>query len=237
MNFIKKIADKIFDKNVHLQFQKFSRGNFKNRAQIKAKFTNGRYIVSTTAEFANDMIGDVAKKIMDKKTKVTGIIVTTSDLKGRLDFSSVSQFQGVKKYSIDKEMTGNEILKILNEFPGAFFALSFKTPDEETEIKIKAKMPKSGKPSTKEEEAPKPDFCKLVTTDEKLGKSFVFERPEFKEADVNHLFKIDEIIVSEELKKEKDFAKIREMAKRKGKIIRVANIDGRRVISELEFEA
>ena len=35
----------------------------------------------------------------------------------------------------------------------------------------------------------------------------------------------------------KDFAKIREMAKRKGKIIRKAEIDGHEVINEKEFLA
>ena|SRR3989344_3213817 len=238
MNFIKKVADKIFDEDVHLQFQKFSRGDFKDRAQIRAKASKGRYTLSTTAEFANEMVKDSAEKVRDKKVTVTGIIVTTSDLKGKLDFDGVSQFQGVKKYSINKEMSGNDILNMLKEFPKAFFALSFKTPNGETELKIKPKMPKSGKPSRKsEDEKPKPDFCKLITNDEKLAKSFIFERDEFKEANVNHVFMINEIVISDQLKKEKDFAKIREAAKRKGKILRIANIDGEEIRTELEFEA
>ena len=237
MNFIKKIADKHFDEDVHLQFQKFSRGEFKDRAQIRAKASKGKYTIFTTGEFANEMVKEVAEKIKDKRVAVTGIVVTTSDLKGKLDFNSISQFQGVKKYVINKEMTGNEILKTLKEFPKAFFALSFKTPDGETELKIKPKMPKSGKPSSKKEDAPKPDFCKLITTDEKIGRSFVFETPDFKEANINHEFVITEIVVPNELKNEKDFAKVREHAKRKGKIIRVADVDGRKIKTELYLEA
>lgn len=237
MNFIKKIADKIFDEDVQFQFQKFSRGEFRDRAQIKAKNSKGRYTISTTYEFSNELVKDVAEKIKDKKVNVKGIIVTTSDLKGKLNFNSVSQFQGVKKYSTDREMTGNEILKTLKEFPRAFFALSFKTSDNETELKIKPKMPKSGKPSAGGEDKPKPNFCKLITNDEELGKSFVFERPDFKEADINHYFLINDIVIPENLKKEKDFAKIRGLAKRKGKIIRIAKIDGKEIRTEMQFEA
>jgi len=37
MNFIKRVFDKKIDDETHAQFQKFSRGEFKNRAMIKAK--------------------------------------------------------------------------------------------------------------------------------------------------------------------------------------------------------
>ena len=65
----------------------------------------------------------------------------------------------------------SEIIDLLNKFPKAFFALSFETEDE-TKLKIKAKAPKSGKPGTKGEEVPKPDFCKLITKDKKIVESF-----------------------------------------------------------------
>ena len=73
-----------------------------------------------------------------------------------------------------------------------------------------------------------------MTTDSELGKSFVFEKPDFKEAEINHTFLINELILPEG---EKDFAEMRKMAKRKGKIIREAVIDGKEVNSEKEFVA
>ena len=237
MNFMEKIFKKDFDDAVHAQFMKFSRGEFKDRAVIKAKCTKGKYTINTTAEFANELVRDVAEKLQNNRAKVTGIVVSTADLRGKLNFKSVSQFQGVKRYAIDMEMSGKEILNLLKEFPKSFFALSFKTSDGETELKIKAKAPKSGKPKTKgDNEVLKPDFCKLTTTDEKLGKGFVFENQNFKEAEASHDFLIDEIIVTEEMKKEKDFAKIREMAMRKGRIIRKAKIDGKEILTEMEFK-
>ena len=127
----------------------------------------------------------------------------------------------------------------LFEFPKTFFALTFDV-DEENKLKIKPKAPKSGKPKTAkegEEEEVVADFCKLITNEEKIGKSFVFEKPDFKQAEFKHTFVIEDIVVSNELKKERDFALVREKAKRKGKIIREGEIDGQKIKEEKEFEA
>lgn len=235
MNFIKKIFDDKVDESIHLQFQKFSKGEFRNRAMIKAKNSGKKFNISTTAEFANELVRDIAKKLGNDKTKVTGFIVSTSDLTGQLDFKSKKQFMGVKQYGIDKKMSGNDIIGLLEKFPKAFFALSFKADD--TELKIKARAPKSAKPSTKADEKINPDFCKLKTNDAELGGSFVFEKPNFKTAEINHTFLIESIIIPEKFKQEKDFSKIREMSIRKGKIIREGEIDGQKIREEKEFEA
>jgi hypothetical protein len=235
MNFIKKIADNKIDELVHLQFQKFSRGEFRDRACFKAKNSSGKYTISTTAEFGNELVRILAEKLGDKKTKVTGSIIGTNDLKGILEFKKIKQFQGVKNYSIEMEMSGKEILNLLNKFPKNFFGLTFSVGDEV--LKIKPKTPKSGKPSTKEGEGPKADFCKLVTTDKKLAESFVFEKPDFKIAEISHDYIIESIVVPESLKNEKDFAVVREKSLRKGKIIRRGNIDGETIKRELKFEA
>ena len=231
MNFIKKIFDKKEDNLTHIQFQKFSKGEFRDRALIKAKNSNGRFSISTSAEFANDLVRLMAEKLGDNKTKISGAIVSTNDLKEELDFKEIKQFQGVKRYLIDKEMSGKEILSLLERFPKTFFALSFDI--EEDKLKIKPKAPKTGKPGTKGEEKPKADFCSIKTTDKEIAQNFVFEKPDFKEAEINHIFFIDQLILPEG---EKDYAKIREMAKRKGRILRKAIIDGQDMSQEFEFE-
>lgn len=231
MNFIKKIFDRKIDESVHLQFQKFSKGEFRDRALIDVKNSNGKYTIKTSAEFANEFVKIMAEKLGDGKTKVTGAIISTSDLTGELEFKDKKQFQGVKRYIIDKEMSGEDILDLLNKFPKTFFALSFEVNGNK--LKIKPKAPKSGKPGKGDEEA-KADFCVLKTTDRNIAGSFIFENPNFKTATINHTYLIDEIVMPED---EKDFAKIREMAKRKGKIIRKAVIDGNEMKNEVDFEA
>lgn len=236
MNFIKKVQDKNFDESVHLQFQKFSKGEFKNRAIVHTKFSGGKYTINTSSEFANELVRDCAEKLGSKRTKVEGAIVSTLDLKKDLEFKEIKQFQGVKRYMIENEMSGPEIIALLDKFPKAFFALSFDAGDD-TVLKIKPKAPKSGKPGTKGEDAPKPDFCKLITHDKKLAESFIFENPEFKNATIAHDFIIDKIEVPEELKKSEDFALIREKSKRVGRILRKAVIDEKRIEKELELRA
>lgn len=236
MNFIKKVHEKEFDESVHLQFQKFSKGEFRNRAVIKAKNSAGKYTINTSAEFANELVKEVAEKLGSAKGKITGAIVSTQDLKKEIEFKEIKQFQGVKRYLIEKEMSGLEILELIKKFPRNFFALSFASPDGSI-LKIKPKAPKSGKPGSKGEETPSADFCKLITTDASLAKDFIFEKPDFKQAEVVHDFLIKDIIIPNELKKEKDFAKMRELAKRKGVIIRKAKIDEKDIRTELEFEA
>jgi len=234
MNFIKKILDKKVDEFAHLQFQKFSRGEFRDRAIIQAKFSAGKYTINTSSEFGNELVLAVAKKLGNKKTKVTGGIITTSDLDKELKFKTKKQFQGVKNYSIEDEMSGEEIISLLDKFPKAFFGLSFST--EDTILKIKPKAPKSGKPSNKGA-TPKADFCKLVTTDKQIGRSMIFEKDVFKKAEIKHTFFIENIVVPELLKKEKDFAIIREKSLRAGKIIRSSLIDEKETSQEIKFEA
>lgn len=237
MNFIKKIFEGKTGPLVHLQFQKFSRGEFRNRAVFNARRTGNKYTISTSAEFANELVRDVAEKLGYKKVLIKGAIVSTSDLRSQLQPKEVKQFQGVKRYIIEKEMTGEEVIKLLDEFPKTFFALSFSTPDGETSLKIKPKSPKSGKPGSKGEEKPKADFCRLVTTDKALGQDFVFETPDWKKAEITHTFFIDEIKIPSSLKDDKDFAKIREGAIRKGRILREGEIDGKKIREEKQFEA
>jgi len=238
MNFIKKIFDNDADEEAHLQFQKFSKGEFRDRAVIKVKQSKGKYTISTTSEFSNELVRSVAKKLGSDKAQVTGAIISTSDLTGEIDFQGKKQFQGVKQYLIDQEMEGNRITELIKKFPKVFFALSFKTNNEDTILKIKAKAPKSGKPGSKGGERPKPDFCKIITNDSEIGKSFVFEKPSFKTAEITHHFMIEELVRPELSEGDKNnFAKIREMSKRKGKIIREAEIDGEKITKEKEFEA
>jgi len=244
MNFIKKIVDKQVDESVHLQFQKFSRGEFRDRAVIEAKNSNGKYTIKTSAEFADELVRIMAEKLAENKTNVTGAIVSTNDLTDEIEFKEKKQFQGVKRYLIDKEMSGAEIIGLLDKFPKTFFALTFDVGDDK--LKIKPKAPKSGKPGKGDEEV-KADFCSLKTTDKKIANSFIFENPEFKQAKINHTFFIDKIAMPEFAKGEredgtssegeKDFAKIREMAKRVGRILRKGEIDGEKINEEFEFSA
>ena len=196
--------------------------------------SKGIYKVSTTYEFANDFVRALAGKLGDKKAKVTGAIISTRDLTGELNFKDKKQFMGVKQFIIDLEMSGKEILNICDKIPSSFIALSFKT--DESELKIKAKAPKSAKPSSKGDSKIVPNFCRLVTKDKELAKDILFDVDidNFNKAEISHMFIIKEIILP---KNESDPSKIRELAKRKGKIIRKILVDGKESMKEKDFSA
>lgn len=233
MNFIKNIFEGHPGEEAHIQFMRFSRGEFKNRAVVVAKQSKGKYTISTTPEFANGLVRSVAAKLGSSKTLVEGAIISTNDLTGEIDFQEKKQFQGVKRYILKQEFSGDEIIDLLDRFPKSFFGLSFKAEKDDTTLKIKPKAPKSGKPSSKGEEKPKPGFCRLTTFDKELGESFVLEKKDWKKAEINHTFKVSQLVAPEG---EKDFAKMRELAKRKGIIYREATIDEKTINTEIPFE-
>jgi len=231
-SFIKKIFDNKIDDLVHLQFEKFGRGEYKNRAMILAKNTKGKYSLSTSPEFASELMKTVAEKLGPGKTQVTGIVVSTRNLSDELKCKEIKQFMGVKKHIIEAEMSGDEIVSLCDKFPRAFLGLSFKVGN--TELKIKPKMPKSGKPSSSSNEKPKVDFCKLKTDDFEMLKGILFDVKDFKTVEINHTFLIEEIILPEGIKDPKE---MRERAKKRGKIIRETTVDSTTIKEEKEFIA
>ena len=235
-SFIKKIFSGNTDNLVHFQFIKFGKGNFDNKAMIRAKNISGKFSIATTYEYAKEIIMALAEKLGDNKTHVTGALTSTLDLD--FDYEERKMAMGVRKYMLNREMTGKQILGLCNKIDKAFFGLSFNVG--ETELTISSKSPKSAKGSSsvkKEDAKAKIDFIKIKTTDKDLVNSLIFddEARNFKKIEIKHDFIIEDIIMPKT--NEEDFAKIREMAKRKGKIIRYLDIDGKIIKKEIEFEA
>jgi len=231
MNFIKKIFDGKSDEKVHVQFRKFSKGDFRDRAIVEIKKSKDNCVIKTSFEFANDLVETIAGKIQGE-THVTGAIICTSDLRDELgiEVKDMKQFMGVKNMAIDCEMSKEQILEICEKFPAAFILLSFSAGG--TSLKIKPKSPKSAKPSTSDKEA-KADFCVVKTNDVSLVKEFVFDVDSFKHLKIKHTLKIEQIILPAG---EKDPEKMRLNSVRKGRIIRELDIDGRKAVKEINFE-
>ena len=230
--FIKKIFDGVSDDLVHLQFQKYSRGTFKDKSVVIAKNSKGLYSISTTSEYASEFVRAVAEELGDAPVKVTGAVISTRDLSGELKFVNKKQFMGIKQYIIEDEMTKSQILGLCDKFPKAFLALSFTGP--KTELKVKAKAPTSGKPSTKAEDTPKADFCKLKTSNMTIVRNLLFDVGDFKYVEIKHDYVINDMVMPTG---ETDPLKIREMAKRKGVLVRQLKIDDKITKKEKSFVA
>ena len=233
MNFIKKLYENKLDETVHKQFKRFSKGTFENRALVYLNKSRNSVKIKTSFEFAEDFIRYLGNTIKDK-TKVTGGIMTVKDIRNELDFEvQMKQFAGVKTFLIDNEMSKELLFNLFSKFPDALFLLSFST--EHGTLKCKVKSPKSGKPSKKDEEV-KADFCIFTTDDLNLVKEFAFDvNGDFKTLFIKHTFVINDLVIDEKDRANPLLSRIN--AKRKGKIERFLNIDGKETKKEFNFVA
>lgn len=232
MNLIKKIFENKADEFVHKQFKRFSKGVYENRALVELNKGKNSIKIKTSHEFAEDFARFLTNTI-NEKTKISGGIITTKDIRPELNFEvQMKQFAGVKTFLIENEMSKDELNNLFNKFPDALFLLSFST--EYGILKSKVKSPKSAKPG-KDNEI-KADFCTFTTDDLDFAKEFAFDiENNFKKLKIKHTFFINELVVDE--KDKNDFALARINAKRKGKIERFLDIDGKQIMKEIEFIA
>ncbi|MEK6928657.1 MAG: hypothetical protein AABW65_01730 [Nanoarchaeota archaeon] len=230
---INKIFSRKIDEDVHREFLKFGKGVFENKYLINGKKQKERWNIKTGAEFANFLVKKCLEKTSEK-IEVSGIIIATFNIRDKAEFSieKIKQFMGVKKAVLNTETTPEKILSLMKEYPKAFYALSFSTKN--FQLKIKARAPKGAKPAPGREKEISPDFCSLKTNDSEIIKDLFFDAPNFKEANIKHILTISEIAIPEKIS---DPVQIREQSKRKGKITRIAVIDGKENRSEAEFFA
>jgi len=232
---IKKVFDGQIDEEVHSDFLKFGRGEYKDRFLLEGKKQASKWAIKTGPEFVNILV----KRCLEKSGEtvdVKGIIVSTFDLRDEVNFEivKVGNFQGIRKLQISTEVRRDEILGLMEKYPRVFFALSFSGDD--FDLKVKAKAPKSGKPGKESDEGPRAEFCSLKTQDKDLVSELFFGCGEFKEAKINHTIVVEDIVYPDGFEDMKP-AEVRENSKRKGKIIRKCVVDGIEKVSEAEFVA
>lgn len=237
MNFIWRIFNDRIDESVHRQFIRFGKGEYRGRALLSLWKTGDKAKIKSSFEFANDLVLLVAflGKEFSINFLVEGVVLSKKDIsdlmssvriKGNLEKKKNVLYQNdIAKQELNKE----QLLKL--EKDSYFSLLNIDGPG--IKLRIKSKLPKPGKGEGKVDEK----FCQLEL-DEKyyraIKEDFFWDLPECKKVSVEHIFAINDIVIP---KDETDYAKIRELAKRKGKVVRIANVDGKEIRKEIEFEA
>lgn len=229
---MKKIFDGKFDEEVHCDFLKFGRGEYKNKYLLEGKKQAKKWAIKAGAEYANLLVRKCLGKI-NGTVNLKGVIISTSDLRDEINFDikKVSNFQGVRKHIVDSDIEPSQILDLMEKYPKVFFALSFKGAD--FVLKIKPKGPKAEKKG-KNDERPVADFCSLKTQDKEIIDYLFFGVGDFQEVFVNHTINVTDILYPDNVESLKPI-EVRELAKRKGVIIRTVNSDGVEKISEAPF--
>ncbi|RLE38123.1 hypothetical protein DRJ17_04950 [Candidatus Woesearchaeota archaeon] len=226
MNFIRKIFKKQIDDLVHNQFVRFGPGTYEGRAVIRVKM--GQKIrLWTSFEFANEIIKFISENIDDETVKLKGRIYSKKDFKLDLEKDHEKK-KGFFVATIDETVPVEELKKIVQQFMMDY--MLFDVDTEEIKFKVK-KAPHNPKGKFDEK------FCNVTLDKSKksLIDDLLFDvKDDYKEVVVDHMFLITDVVVDEKLV-EKDPAAARLQAKRKGKIIRNLDIDGKKEIKEVDF--
>lgn len=221
--FIKKIWQEKGEE-AHSYFVRFGRGKFGNRAVLVLQKTS-KIKLRGSFEWTNDFV-NLASEITN--ANFSGTILSREEITELREFLSKKK-TGLFEYDV-LGINSEKIKEIKNK--GYAMLLEAETDSKDITLKIKKKLPKPGKSN----EAKIDDkFCQLEA-DLKYWPQIKedFMLPECKKAKISHTFIIEEIIFPQG---EKDFTKIREEAKRKGKIIRKVESDGQETKEEKVFEA
>jgi len=228
--FIKKIWQGKGEE-AHNYFVRFSKGKFENRAVLNLQKST-RIKLRGSFEWANDFVG-IASELGGGK--VEGVVLSKEDISKIMTKNNVQGNSETKKGGLfcqnnisQQELSENVIKELVDNSYTSLLDIEGK----DFSLKMKKKLPKPGKG----EKAKVDDkFCQLEA-DLKFWPQIkeAFMLPECKKCKIRHDFIIQEIILPED---EKDFAKIRELAKRKGSIIRKLEVDKKESQEEKEFLA
>lgn len=221
MNFIKKIFDGEVDDSVHTQLIRFGKGDYKGRAPISIRKTK-KIKLKGGYEFANEFVLFAS----EFDVKFNGIIWSKNEISGL----SGKKKSGKYFYEVD-DLDSSRIKEIASEV--YYFLLDGE--GEEIKLKIKKKLPKPGKSEKKIDDK----FCQLEVDSkyfDKVKDEFFWDIGDCKKVKVVHEYQITDIIKPDGEDSE-DFAKLREVAKRKGKLIRTIDCDDKEIKKEVDFEA
>lgn len=232
MNFIKKLVEKKVDDEVHRQFIRFGKGEFGGRFLLSLwKASNIK--IKTSFEFANDLVALCASF---GDCKISGIILSKEDISKIMSTNNIEGDSETKRgglYYQNNINSQNITKEKLAELEKASYFALLDLEGDGFKLKIKKKLPKPGKAEEKIDDK----FCQLEADERyyhKIKEDLFWDAPESKKISITHHLSIKDII---QPKGETDYAKIREMAKRKGKITRKISADGKDQTKEFDFEA
>lgn len=229
MNFMRKIYEKNVDEKVHQKFVRYSTGEFEKEEFMIKK---GSSFVQIKAGFEYlDVMFDIIAQCVKEDVSLNGIIVTKNKIINELnEFGIEPKKVTGKKYTIEETMGKEKFKEFVDKFNSC--SLLIKLKSGKYSISVKKSIPKPGKILEKFVTA-KFDLKDL----DLIKKEFLFDIKvdNFKDISIKHTYIIDEIIIPDEFKNNPEQARLN--AKRKGRIMRNIDIDGKTEEREMELLA
>ncbi|MFH1331950.1 MAG: hypothetical protein ABIH63_01570 [archaeon] len=222
MNYIKKIFENKIDEAVHQRLVRYCKGEYE-RAIMEVK--NGKSIkVKGTFDWCNDLFGTIAENIKEE-AEVEGSLIAARGFENEFEFTSYKKKKGANTGEIEATLKPEQMREMYEKFKDNFILLNIESGS--FSLKVGKKLPKPGGKV-------KEGFCKATLPKELLNE-FVWETKDFSNAKIRHIFIINELIVPKEY--ENDYAQARIMAKRKGILKRILELDGKIIEKETELTA
>jgi hypothetical protein len=232
MNFIKKVFNKQIDEEVHKQFIRFGKGQYMKRFPLSL-WKSKKIKIKSGFEFANDLVL-LCTKLGD--AKVSGIVMSKEDISSIMSQNNIQGNSEKKKGGLyfQNNIPNQELKKEqLIELERVAYMTLLDIEGENFKLKTKKKLPKPGKDADKIDDK----FCQFEGEEKFysiIKEDLFWDMPEAKKISISHDVLVKQIVMPEG---EKDYAKIRELAKRKGTIKRNAVVDGKEISKEVDFEA
>ena len=235
MNFIRKIAQNQVDEETHNAFVRYSMGEFEKEDYV-IKVAGKNIKIGAGFEWVNAMLKFTCS-LCEGDVELSGVIPTMKEINAILDKYGIQYEEKRRygksgsKYELKAAMPAAKALEMLQELSNNYLLINLKSEGRTVKIK-KMETPKPGGL------VPKFVMTTLKKEDlEKVKQEFLFDVDvaDFKEAIINHTYKITDIDVDEALL-EQDPARARREAKRKGTIYRKVTVDGQETKKEYTFE-
>ena len=227
LNFIKAIINHQVDDYCHNKFIRYSLGEFE-KEPFEVKRMKKNFSVKAGFEYYDVLQQFFLDNIQDCVT-VNGKIIAQRDISSDLASLGIEPVKitgNGKKAQISCSLINQEELtNIFEKLSDAFLLLDLSTGKDF--LKMKKSFPR-GKLL--------PNFCKAkfdMSLFDKFKEEFLWDVGEFTKVAITHIYIVEDIKVSDELIKQ-DPARARREAKRKGKLIRELDLDGK--VSREKFE-
>jgi hypothetical protein len=230
MHYIKEIfLGKPID-YIHSQFTRYGKGNFQVAA-ITIK--NGPAIRCDGSVHYVNIVGEIIASSSQQEFEVDGSIHAKRQIKVPLKAGKEKVKGGLHSVEIKDKIHSDGLRMVYNDYKDGNILLSLTPSSGKWRLSPKKKMPRPGGGLDEK-------FWNAVLEPSALDgimNEILFDVKDknFKEARITHEVSIEELVGSPELKK--DAARFRLEAKRKGKIKRTVDIDGRKTETTHEFIA